>query len=96
MDDSLDSIIDAAIARREVAASRKALNLNRGDRFRMKNIKPKYLTACEVEFLEFEGNWLVCRMIDYAGSKFTQGSIIRLRHTHVGTVTRKSNQFGGS
>lgn len=86
LDDGLDSIIRAANTRRQYLAASKAITLKPGDQFYLVNIKPKYLSGCRVEYRERDGDWLVCRMMEHASDRFSHGSIIRLRNSHVGTV----------
>jgi hypothetical protein len=91
LDDSLSEILDVARDRREVAATRKAINLDAGDEFLVINISPKYLAGERVKFVRHDGNWLECTFLNWPGGKFRRGQTIKLRHTHVGAIVHRAS-----
>lgn len=89
LDDQLDLIIEAARNRREIAATRKAINLDSGDEFHIVNISPKYLSGAHVRLIRHEDGWLLCEMLSWPGGRYAKGDKIKLRHTHVGIITKR-------
>lgn len=89
-DDDLDLIFEACKQRRQVVAERKALALEPGDEFYVKDISPKKLNGVRVKFVRHDAGWLRCELLTYVDSKYYRGSTLLLRRTHVGQIAPRA------
>lgn len=90
LDTGLEAIRLSVIARDELLEMRTAASLNLDDRFLIKDVRPKKWEGVEVRFTGRENSWLVCEIFhDYDRSALQQ-RVVRLKNSHVGTITHKA------
>jgi hypothetical protein len=82
LDDSLTGLREVLNTRLDLIDRRTAASLEPGDRFYVKNCKPKKWNGVIVQFQKHDGMWLVCEAEPY-------GHVMRFRTSHVGTILRK-------
>jgi hypothetical protein len=96
LDQSLPALRDVIATRLEIIERRTASQLNVGDRFFIKDCRPKYWNDLEVEFIKYDGQWLVCKIFhDYDRTMLQRrrgigNGQIRLRTSHVGDITHQT------
>lgn len=101
LDASLPALRDVIRERQSVIAVRKAYELTPGERFIVKDVRPKKWEGLTVTFVRHEGMWLVvhldeadARRIHNIGMHLTGAALrpfleLKLRHSHVGTIMPK-------
>ncbi len=89
LDQSLLAIEASVAVRKEILTKRIAANLNAGDRFLIKDCRPKYWNGEEVEFIKHDGIWLVCEVL-YPTQGMSRS--VRLRSSHVGTIMPRAGE----
>lgn len=92
-DEDLDSIYEAAKARRELVAEQRALNLKPGDEFYVRNISPKLLERARVKFVSHDDRGLRVILQEYCGTNYPVGKVLLLRRSHVGQVLNPEGTF---
>lgn len=88
LDIGLDALDEGIRRRKELLAKEKAHKLLPGHQFLAKDISPKKLNGVEFRFLGWDDSWLRCEFVNLFEKPDRYSSRIKLRESHVGTITK--------